>query len=303
MNTNPNPPETEPPVTEPSATGPRSPGSRSRRIAFAAAGLVALTVGGAATVWALDDPGPGTVPAVATVPTTTTTTTSTDSETTTALADHDMDHGTDHTTDNTVDNDESIVCDIPVESHSGSEDHGNSLHDATGGRAVTEEDCDRAEAFYAEVSAEATARFANQADALSAGYRISGEAAKSENPINHYLLAAGNDAELDATLPEGLIYWDDPDSGESLLIGVVFLEQGDDLPQPGGPLTVWHDHHDPESCLAVNPDCNLEEGAANAPRMLHVWFFENVADVFAHDFPGAVGETGTGRFGPLPWQR
>jgi hypothetical protein len=289
-------------MTDPTPTLPATPttpaaaASRTRRLLAVGAGLVAFFVAGAATVWALAPGGES----AANAATDTTATTDADHG-----GEHDGEHDADHDGEHDADHDSEhdAECDIPVESHAGDSDHGHTLHDSTDGRAVTEEDCANAEAFYDEVRTTATALYADLAAAEAAGYRISGTSARSPNPLDHYQLAGGNDAQLDATRPEGLIYWTDPDTGESLLVGVVFLETGDDLPQPGGPLTVWHDHHDPETCLEVDPDCNLEEGAANAPRMLHVWFFEGVHDVFAHDFPGAVGEQGPGRDGPLPWER
>ncbi len=281
---------------DPTTTEPRPrPHSRRRRVVATGAGLVAFFVAGAATVWAVDgnaeQPGEPTATTV-------------DAAATTSAPDHDhdTDSETDADVDHDADHDESVECDLPVETSSGDTDHGKTLHDSTGGRAVTEDDCENAEAFYDEVRAEAIARYSDLAVAEDAGYRISGSSAKSPSPLEHYLLAGGTDEVLDPTLPEGLIYWVDAETGDALLIGVVFLESGDDLPQPAGPLTVWHDHSDLESCLEMDPNCDVEADGANAPRMLHVWFFDGAVNVFANDFPGAVGDRGLTRDAPLPWE-
>ncbi len=241
-------------------TSTPNPPSRSRRIAIAGAGVAAFTLAGGAAVWALS---PG---------------------------DHQHEAPMDDVVDTTAA--EAVECDLPVASDAGTSDHGHTLHDSTDGRVATADDCLAGAAWYQEVSGAALARFSDVADAIDAGYRINRQSEESANPLDHYSLHGGNDAVLDSELPEGLVYWTDPDTGETRLFGAVFIERGDDLPQPGGPLTVWHDHHDATSCVEVNPDCDLETAAANAPRMLHVWFFDDVVDVFAHDYPGAVGEWG-----------
>ncbi len=282
-------------MNEPNATVNSESPSRTRRIAVALAGIAAFTVAGGATVWALSpdgaddpkDPQPASsseVEAATTLADPTPSTTGADQHE--ADDGHDDDHG-DH-----EGGDDDVTCDLPVASHAGASDHGHTLHDATGGRAVTQADCDAAAEWFDEVSTRALERFADLDDAIDAGYVITKQSRESSNPLDHYILRGGNDAQVDADLPEGLVYRIDADTGESVLYGVVFIEHGDDLPQPGGPLTVWHDHHDAESCLALNDDCDVEAGAANAPRMLHVWFFDGVVDVFAHDYPGAVGVDG-----------
>jgi hypothetical protein len=272
-------------MNEPTTSVNSESPSRSRRIAVALAAVAAFTVAGGATVWALSPDGTGEAneSTSASSPDVEVTTTLADATTPTAVTgdDHEGHGGGDDAT-----------CDLPVASHAGDTDRRHTLHDTTGGRAVTETDCDAAAAWFDEVSTAALDRFADLDDAIDAGYVITKQSRESPNPLDHYTLRGGNDAQLDADLPEGLVYWTDSDTGEAVLYGVVFIERGGDLPQPGGPLTVWHDHHDAESCLALDENCDLEAGAANAPRMLHVWFFDGVVDVFAHDYPGAVGAEG-----------
>ncbi len=267
-----------------------------RRVTAVAAGALTLALAGVGTGVALaNDPADGSAPATESPVTESPVTESTAEATTSSSTDPDVEHDEHDEHDDGHDaGPTDVVCDLPVADHSGTTDHGHTLHDATDGRAVTAEDCAAAEAFYDEVVAAAGARFADVAVAEAAGYVISRQSADSPNPLDHYRLSGGNDAELDPYLPEGLVYRTDPDTGAAELVGVVFMEVGDDLPQPGGPLTVWHDHHDTESCLELVPDCDPETDGDNAPRMLHVWFFDGVVDVFAHDYPGAVGESGRG---------
>lgn len=273
-------------------------GSRGRRAIAVGAGALALALAGVGTGVALGNDPADEAAAVAEAPATEAPVTEVTvaAATTSTSAATDADGTATHEGHDASDDTETaeVECDLPVADHSGTTDHGHTLHDATEGRAVTEADCDAAEAFYDEVVAAAGARFADVAAAEEAGYVISRQSADSPNPVDHYRLVGGNDAELDPYLPEGLVYRTDPDSGEAVLIGVVFMEVGDDLAQPGGPLTVWHDHHDTESCMELVPDCDPETDGDNAPRMLHVWFFDGVVDVFAHDYPGAVGETARG---------
>jgi hypothetical protein len=275
---------------------------RARRHAAAIPAIVAFAVAGGTIVWALSPAGGSD-------------STAPPSSSTTSIVDPDADGmpTTDNRSSSIADEEhqagdgdvhgdaaldggsEAAECELPVASHAGTSDHGHTLHDSTGGRAVTDADCVAAEAWYEEVSTAALARFSDVEVAIAAGYRISKQSSDSPNPLDHYLLHGGNESVLDADLPEGLVYWTDPSTGTALLYGVVFIERGDELQQPGGPLTVWHDHHDPASCVELNDDCDLETGAANAPRMLHVWFFDGVVDVFAHDYPGAVGSEGRRR--------
>jgi len=167
-------------------------------------------------------------------------------------------------------------------------DHGLVIHDSTGGREPTEEDEANADAFYDEVVA-GVARYQDIAVAIADGYTVSpNDAAQS---ISHYMKRGVNGAALDPEVPSGLVYYED--ENQALLIGVVWTTQTAEPSQPGGPLTVWHDHSS-MGCPVAHPDCPAATGGAgagNPPKMFHVWLFEGAQDRFGHSFVVALGQT------------
>jgi hypothetical protein len=167
------------------------------------------------------------------------------------------------------------------------DDHGLVIHDSTRGREATDEDHENAEAFYDAV-VEGIEEYQDLEVALDDGYE---ESASSQGlTIKHYMKAGVNGARLDPEHPSGLMYYVDDD--QATLLGAVWVTQADDPPQPGGPLTVWHDHSS-MGCPPAHPDCPAAtggEGAGDPPLMFHAWTFED-AHTFAHDFPTALGRS------------
>ena len=134
------------------------------------------------------------------------------------------------------------------------------VDDSTGGRTPTATDCANARAFYNAVVA-ANSKYADINVAIAAGFKPGGDPAGQY--AQHYVQWGPSPWICDPTRPEGLVYHFDS-SGHATLLGVMFVEQTNNLPQPGGPITVWHHHH-----------------SGNAGHMLHVWMFPGVRDPFA----------------------
>jgi hypothetical protein len=184
---------------------------------------------------------------------------------------------------------------------SAAHDHGVAVHDSTGGREPTAEDEANADAFYDAVTA-GTERYQDIDVATASGYAETSAKVGGDGPIKHYMRRGGGGAaELDAEWPQGLVYYVDDD--QATLIGAVFTSRDEEPEQPGGPLTVWHDHS-PMGCPETRPDCPAADGideGENPPKMLHVWLFDG-ADRFAHGFPEAISESGVRQKGdPLPF--
>jgi hypothetical protein len=179
-----------------------------------------------------------------------------------------------------------------------SHDHGLVIHDSTGGREPTAEDEEHAQDFY-EAVREGIAEYADLDVALVDGYVESPNSANQS--IKHYMKAGVRGDALDPDAPSGLMYF--VDENQATLLGAVWVTQQPDPPQPGGPLTVWHDHSS-MGCPAAHPDCPAAtggEGAGNPPKMFHVWTWDGAVDHFAHDFVGTLGGSGPrGAEGPKP---
>lgn len=145
--------------------------------------------------------------------------------------------------------------------------------DATGGRLPTAADCANAKAFYDRVKT-AAAKYADINVAIADNFRP-GADAPGQVP-RHYVQWGPSPSVGDPTKPEGLVYKFDPRTGAATLLGVMFSEvPGVPLPQPGGPITVWHYHNKP-----------------GAQRMLHVWLFPGAVDPFALMYGDALGRGG-----------
>lgn len=179
-------------------------------------------------------------------------------------------------------------------------EHGMAIHDSTGGREPTDEDQENADAFYESV-VEGIARYEDLRVAIDDGY-VETEGSQ-DLAVKHYMKRGVNGAALDPELPSGLMYY--VDENQTTLLGAVWVTRSNDPPQPGGPLTVWHDHS-PMGCPEAHPDCPAASGEETngvPPLMFHVWTFEDAVDVFGHGFPDAVGTKNAGRGNrpPLPF--
>lgn len=99
---------------------------------------------------------------------------------------------------------------------------------------------------------------------------------------------------LDPLAPEGLMYADDPASGQKVLVAALFIAPaGVHGPQFGGPETVWHFHDYPggtclqEGVVPIAPPsadgtCARGTLGTRSPEMIHVWI-SNEHGRFDHD--------------------
>jgi hypothetical protein len=199
--------------------------ARRRLIAIVSTFVALAAVGG--TVWALDDDG-GDSATAATAATSTTAAPATTTSTTVAAHNHEHD---------AMDASECVVAGVQIHPPAHTEHPGMTVHDATGAASPTADDCAHAQAFYAQVSA-AAVRYADIDAATADGYVAGPRAASNGRPVDHYFLRGRDPAVLDATKPEGLVYWVDGDT--ATLLGVLFMEHDDaNLQLPGGPYTLW----------------------------------------------------------------
>lgn len=169
------------------------------------------------------------------------------------------------------------------------DEHGLTVHDSTGGREPTEEDEENAAAFVDAVVA-GIAEYTDIDAAIADGYVESEGSA--DRPLKHYMKRGVDGASLDPDEPSGLMYYVDDD--QATLLGAVWTTRDAEPPQPGGPLTLWHDHA-AQGCPTAHPDCPAADGGdpgPNVPKMLHVWTFDDARDRFAHDIMGALGDDG-----------
>jgi hypothetical protein len=135
--------------------------------------------------------------------------------------------------------------------------------------------------LYAETKA-AIAPFADWHQAWAAGYRPGGP---SNMPSSHWM----NDAYvkagyvMDLHRPQGLVY---ANTGRGpVLLGAMFQMQHLDQfgPDPGGPLTAWHQHENicftpfgfEFSLMTPFATCPLGAIDVSASPMLHVWIVDN----------------------------
>ena len=140
------------------------------------------------------------------------------------------------------------------------------ISDTTGGRAPTATDCANAHAFYSQTAA-AIAKYSDINVAIADNFKP-GTDAPGQIP-RHYVHWGPSPTVGDPNHPEGLVYRFDAAGHATLLAAYFFETASGSLPQPGGPLTIWHAH------------------SAGAPWMLHVWIFPGTVDPFALMFSGA----------------
>src|SRR6266536_2190341 len=160
-------------------------------------------------------------------------------------------------------------------------------------RQATPEEKAYADRLLAQ-TATSIAPYADPGVALAAGYKPNG----AVNPV-HWM----NDAYarrgpvLDPQHPAGLVYVNSHHG--PVLVGAMFQGRrpGDFGPDPGGPLTAWHEHDhicisfagfDLESPWAA---CPFGSVSVSVPPMLQIWIVPNPSSAFAIDLDPKVIRT------------
>jgi len=154
-----------------------------------------------------------------------------------------------------------------------------------------------AASLYAETKA-AIQPFEDWHNAWAAGYRPGGP---GNMPTTHWMNEAYVKAGyvMDPHRPQGLVYANTR-SGP-VLLGAMFQMQhlGQFGPDPGGPLTAWHQHENicftplgfEFSLMTPFATCPLGAIDLSAAPMLHVWIVDNPGGPFAVDIdPSAVAK-------------
>ena len=161
-------------------------------------------------------------------------------------------------------------------------------------RGATAQQAAAATQLYAATAA-AIAPYEDWRKAWAAGYRPGGPAGMpSTHWINQRFVDAGY--VLDPARPQGLVYANARRG--PVLLGAMFEMKriGEFGPDPGGPLTAWHEHED--ICFAplgfeftlMTPTavCQLGSIDISVPPMLHVWVVPNPQGPFAVDIDPKV---------------
>jgi hypothetical protein len=171
--------------------------------------------------------------------------------------------------------------------------HAGALLQATN-PVATQEQWDAANALYRETKL-AIAPYVDWRKAWAAGYRPGGP---DNMPSTHWMNQRYVDAGyvMDPQHPQGLVYANSTHG--PVLLGAMFQMKriGQFGPDPGGPVTAWHQHEN--ICFAplgfefslLTPTATCPLGAINisAPPMLHVWIVNNPAGPFAVDIDPKV---------------
>jgi hypothetical protein len=146
------------------------------------------------------------------------------------------------------------------------------------------------------------ARYQDPAAAIAAGYKPG--AASGVDPLLHFQNQANAHAILDPQRPQALVYARTPTGLR--LIGAMFQmpRLGQWGPDPGGPLTQWHQHEG----ICFSPfgiefsfetpfwTCPVGSTSITTPPMLHVWVIDNGKNgPFAADLDKTVQRELTGR--------
>lgn len=131
--------------------------------------------------------------------------------------------------------------------------------------------------------------------AWAAGYRPGGS---QTMPSTHWMNQRYVDAGyvLDPRHPQGLVYANSKHG--PVLLGAMFQMKGLGVfgPDPGGPLTAWHQHQNicftpfgfEFSLMTPESTCPLGSIDISAPAMLHVWIVDNPGGKFAVDIDPKV---------------
>jgi hypothetical protein len=172
--------------------------------------------------------------------------------------------------------------------------HAGALLQATN-QVATPEQVAAAASLYAETKT-AILPYQDSQKAWAAGFRPGGA---TNMPSTHWMNQANVDAGyvLDPRRPQGLVYANTMHG--PVLLGAMFQMKklGQFGPDPGGPLTAWHQHENicfapfglEFSLMAPFAICPLGAINVSAPPMLHVWIVDNPkGGPFAVDIDDAV---------------
>jgi len=159
---------------------------------------------------------------------------------------------------------------------------------------ATPEQAAAAAHLYAETKA-AIQPYEDWRRAWAAGYRPGGsQSLPSTHWLNQDFVKAGY--VLDPRHPQGLVYANTPHG--PVLLGAMYQMKniGQFGPDPGGPLTAWHEHEN--ICVTpfglefslMTPYATCPVGAIDitVPAMLHVWIVDNPTGPFAVDIDPSV---------------
>jgi hypothetical protein len=146
------------------------------------------------------------------------------------------------------------------------------------------------------------ARYQDPSAAIAAGFKPG--PVSSADPLRHFQNAANANVILDPNRPQALVY---AQTAHGLqLIGAMFQmpRAGQWGPDPGGPLTQWHQHEG----ICFSPfgiefsfetpfwTCPVGSTSITTPPMLHVWIIDNGKNgPFAADLDKTVQRELTGR--------
>jgi len=171
--------------------------------------------------------------------------------------------------------------------------HAGAVLQATNDVATPEQKASAAQ-LYAQTKA-AIQPYEDWRRAWAAGYRPGGsQTLPSTHWINQDFVTAGY--VLDPRHPQGLVYANTAHG--PVLLGAMFQMKniGQFGPDPGGPLTAWHEHEN--ICVTpfglefslMTPYATCPVGAVDitVPAMLHVWIVDNPTGPFAVDIDPSV---------------
>jgi hypothetical protein len=159
---------------------------------------------------------------------------------------------------------------------------------------ATPEQVAAAQRLYDETHA-AIAPYRDWHRAWAAGYRPGGS---QSMPSTHWMNQRYVDPAyvMDPQHPQGLVYANSKHG--PVLLGAMFQMQhiGDVGPDPGGPLTAWHQHQNicftpfgfEFSLMTPTATCPIGAIDVSVPAMLHVWIVDNPGGKFAVDIDDKV---------------
>jgi hypothetical protein len=157
---------------------------------------------------------------------------------------------------------------------------------------ATPEQVAAAQRLYDE-TATAIAPYRDWHLAWAAGYRPGGP---QDQPSTHWMNQRYAAYVMDPRHPQGLVYANTKHG--RVLLGAMFQMQhlGQFGPDPGGPLTAWHQHQNicftpfgvEFSLMTPTATCPIGAIDVSVPPMLHVWIVDNPSGKFAVDIDSKV---------------